>query len=121
MRCESLVRQAKKAKVAALGGELQRPVDTLIIRMQLAMRGNVPQLLAAMRYVLEERLTIMHGGQPDEAESQHSKHVFDTYLPVRPSADRFRRQLVEGLWNGNLRRTDRVEHLCAGCCASRPQ
>ncbi|CAK0849896.1 unnamed protein product, partial [Prorocentrum cordatum] len=38
-----------------------------------------------------------------------------------PVPDRCGRSLAEGLWNGNLRRSGRDEHLCRGCCKSRHQ
>eukprot|EP00959_Pyramimonas_sp_CCMP1952_P329056 6888915-Pyramimonas_sp.AAC.1 len=55
------------------------------------------------------------------ADASYAQHACGTFLPVRSSSDRFRRRLVQGLWNGNLRRSDRIEHICTGCCKSRGQ
>eukprot|EP00959_Pyramimonas_sp_CCMP1952_P117149 2448650-Pyramimonas_sp.AAC.1 len=94
-------------KVTTLGSDIQRPVDTRTIRMQLSMRGNIPKLLNAMRDLLEERLVVIQHGQLSDSDFQYSKRVFDTFLPERSSADKFRRHLITRLWNGSLRRADR--------------
>eukprot|EP00959_Pyramimonas_sp_CCMP1952_P214522 4489320-Pyramimonas_sp.AAC.1 len=86
----------------------------MIIRMQLAMRSNMPRIMKAMRDLLAERLVIIQGGSMEDADASYAQRVYDTFLPVRSSSDRFRRRLAQGLWNGNLRRSDRIEHICTG-------
>ncbi|CAK0846430.1 unnamed protein product [Prorocentrum cordatum] len=57
----------EKSKVASLGHAVQRPTDTMLIRMQLATRGNMPRIMKAMRGLLAERLVIVHGGSMEDA------------------------------------------------------
>ncbi|CAK0897312.1 unnamed protein product, partial [Prorocentrum cordatum] len=103
-------------------GELDvKPTDTMIVRMQLAMQGQVFRLMQAMRTIIAERLVIIDGGELDDEAAEFSRHAYDARLPVRSFGDKFRRRLLQGLWNGDLRRSDRIEHICRGCCKSRAQ
>ncbi|CAK0802958.1 unnamed protein product, partial [Prorocentrum cordatum] len=111
----------KKAKAASLGRAVQKPADTMIIRMHLVRRANMPRAMKAMRDVLAEQLVIIQGGPMGGADVSYAQRVYDAFLPVRPSSDRFRRRLVQGLWNGNLRCSGRIEHMRTGRCKSRGQ
>eukprot|EP00959_Pyramimonas_sp_CCMP1952_P101817 2129947-Pyramimonas_sp.AAC.1 len=111
----------KKSKVATLGSDVQRPIDTKIIRFQLSMRGHHASLRAAMRDIIRERLVVINAANVDAEAEDYRRIAINSFMPTECASDVFRKNIVTRLFNGDWRRSDRVEHYCCGCCASREQ
>ena len=107
------------ARVASSTFALLKPLGSRLIRLSLSMSGGARlNILRELRLILQEQLVIIHGGAPSSDATTHRNAVYNLFLDGQAPRDRFRRAVVAGLWNGDLRARGRVEHYESGCCES---
>jgi hypothetical protein len=107
----------KKAQVIAGLMEVNKPFDTKLIRLSLSLRGTIRHhLRREARRLIKEQLVIYIGGRPSIEADSHRTAVWDTFLSSPQPWERYRRRVLEQLFNGDLRRCDKIEHYEVGCC-----
>ena len=98
------------------------PWDTNLIRLALSVDGaGVQRIREEVRRLLEEQLVIYYGSTPSAEATGHRMAVYDCFLKGKSPDDCYRRRVIEGLWNGDLRFRGEVQHYEVGCCASREE
>lgn len=99
---------------------LLRPWDSRVIRLALSVDGmGVQRLRKELRLIIEEQLVVMYGARPKVDASRHRQGVFDLFITRSSPRERYRKNVLEGLFNGDIRKLGVVEHFEYGCCASR--
>ena len=109
----------KKAQTLGCTWHPLRPFDTRLIRLALSTTGAIRQTLRReARRVIKEQLVIFHGTRPSVDADLHRQQVFATFCGGDTPSVRYRRSIMQSLFNGDVRRGDRIEHHCRGCCSS---
>ena len=110
----------KKANVSghvfsASGGFISR-----LTRFGLSLERNVHSdlLESARNLVNSPKLVILlHGHNTTDADN-YREHVYNLFLSQDTPFERWRSSIIRSLFNGDIRRTDRIEHVERGCCKS---
>jgi hypothetical protein len=99
---------------------LLKPWDSRMIRLALSVDGmGMISLRSELKKVLSEQLVVMHSSHPSAAATVPRKAVYDMFMRSSSPKDRFRRSVVESLFNGDIRICGVVQHYENGCCKSR--
>ena len=107
----------KKAQYVGCAWEPLRPFDTRLVRLALSTRGTIRQTLRReARKVVKYNLVILHAAHPSVEADIHRDAVFRTFCGGDTPTAKFRRTVLQSLFNGDVRRSDRIEHLCRVCC-----
>jgi hypothetical protein len=109
----------KRAQTLSGIFDSNKPLSTKLIRLSLSMKGTIRQhIRREARQLIRERLTIYVGSRPPLDADQHRQRVWDTFVSNPAPSHRYRRRVLESLFNGDLRKVDRIEHYEVGCCSS---
>lgn len=109
----------KIAKVHTTTFSLLRPWDTFCVRLALSVDGLVLQRLRCeVRAMLEEQLVVIHAARPPPEATAHRRAIYEMFLG-KSAKDRYRLSVLQGLFNGDVRKAGVVEHYEVGCCTSR--
>lgn len=110
----------KIAAVISWSFSIMKPWDSRLIRLALSVDGMALQALRReMRIILSEQLVVMYSARPPADASCHRKAVFDMFFVRKSPNERYKRSILEGLFNGDIRKVGVVEHFENGCCKSR--
>ena len=108
----------KKAQITTESFKAIRPLDSQVVRMGLSFKSGVKNNLKdEMRRVIVEQIRISVGGVNTVEADRHRKEIFDLHLTDSPT-DKWRRAVLEQLFNGDIRKHGVVEHIEVGCCSS---
>jgi len=112
----------KRAQVQGGMFKVVKPFDSRLILLSMSMKGLVKQhLRQAAREIIRERLTIIYASRPSVDADRHRDAVFSTFLSAGKPIDKYRKAILTSLFNGDLRKRDRIEHFERGCCSSPSQ
>jgi hypothetical protein len=101
----------KKAQACTQSFRTLLGFDSQIIRLQLALQGQVKvELRTQCVNLICERLVVIKSGGPSSEAVAYRKSVLETFVQGDSPAAVRRRHVLENLWNGNVRRTDAIEH-----------
>ena len=90
-----------------------------MVRLGLSLRGpSTRDVLRAAREIIRERFVCRHNTTPSPEANSHRRSVYRRFLPGKDAKQVFRRELIERLWNGDIRNFEEVEHIEVGCCKS---
>ena len=111
----------KAATISTLSFSLLKPLDTRLIGLSLSASGPVMQSIRReARAIIREQLVVIQSGVCPAPADAYRAVVYDMFIPDSPY-DKYRKQIVSKLWNGDIRARGRIEHYERGCCSSPSQ
>ena len=113
-KLELLCDAHKKAAIPTKSFELFRSLPTNCIRLSLSVRGSGMTLLRRhMRHVIKDNLEIL-SGVPSFSAVTYRKDMLALYLGGTTPGDRYRRHILENLFNGDWRVEGKVQYYDNG-------
>eukprot|EP00959_Pyramimonas_sp_CCMP1952_P153613 3214158-Pyramimonas_sp.AAC.1 len=98
----------RKATVSTLSFSTIKPLDTQLIRFALTLQGGAMcDFRKEMRQLLKEQLVVIKSGLCSREASLHRERVYDLFVPGASPSDKYRRELIGKLFNGDIRRRGR--------------
>lgn len=112
----------KKAQVTGTVLLTVKPIDSKLVRLALSLRTvGRHKIRKEMREISRKKLVIHYGASPPVSSDLHRQQVWDTFVGDGTACDKYRRKVLSMLFNGDLRRRDRIDHYENGCCADPAQ
>ena len=109
----------KRATVSGLGFSLLKPFDSHVIRLALSLQGQARAAIRReIRQLIREQLVVIRSGSCTAEADRYRDMVYDMVLPTDSAHNRYRKAIVSGLFNGDIRVRGRIEHVERGCCRS---
>ena len=110
----------KKANVSGHTFDCSGGFITRLTRLGLSFERSVhgDTLEAARQLVSGPKLVIIMNGRNTADADTYRENVYDLFLSQDTPYERWRGALIRGLFNGDIRRSDRIEHIETGCCKS---
>jgi len=104
----------RKASIATKTFALWKSLPTRVIRLALSVRGACMTVMRRhLRDVMKERLKIYSGTAPPAATA-FRKEMLDLYLPANSPSSKWRRCVVDVLFNGDWRVADEIQYYDVG-------
>ena len=109
----------KRVKVVGKTMSVSGGIDSRMIRLALSTKGTVHgDIVQEMQGCLVDSLVILNGRCPHLRANARRKQIYDMMFDPDHLPDVLHRSVAEQLFNGDIERTDRVEHWENGCCSS---
>ena len=112
----------RKTKVPTQTFEVIDPFASRLISMALSLQGATFFLVVAQaRRLVDEWAVVYLDGVCDTAATVYRLDVYRLFLGEkgkRTPGDAYHAEIVQQLWNGDIRKRGTMEHYCRGCCSS---